>query len=149
MIDALRAPCYALCVTMAGFSSIARESGFDFMMTLVTSLGVWGMPGQVAFASLYSAGASLFIIFVAVSLANMRMLLMVISAADMMHLKSHDLPVWKRVFWMQFLAITAWAHLRCCSTEIPITFVVALLSGLFPNNLCLWYSWHCIGLFLN
>ena len=84
MIDALRAPCYALCVTMAGFSSIARESGFDFMMTLVTSLGVWGMPGQVAFASLYSAGASLFIIFVAVSLANMRMLLMVISAADMM-----------------------------------------------------------------
>ena len=55
MIDALRAPCYALCVTMAGFSSIARESGFDFMMTLVTSLGVWGMPGQVAFASLYSA----------------------------------------------------------------------------------------------
>ncbi len=38
MFDALRAPCYALCVTMAGFSTIARESGFDFMMTLFTSL---------------------------------------------------------------------------------------------------------------
>ncbi|MDB0014602.1 AzlC family ABC transporter permease, partial [Alphaproteobacteria bacterium] len=95
-IDALRAPCYALGITMAGFSTIARESGFDFWMALVTSLGVWGMPGQVAFASLYSTGASLFIIFVAVSLANMRMLLMVISAADMMHLKSHNLPLWKR-----------------------------------------------------
>ncbi|MDA1152384.1 MAG: branched-chain amino acid ABC transporter permease, partial [Proteobacteria bacterium] len=70
MVDALRAPCYALGITMAGFSTIARESGFDFWMALVTSLGVWGMPGQVAFASLYSAGASLFIIFVAVSLAN-------------------------------------------------------------------------------
>ena len=54
-IDALRAPCYALGITMAGFSTIARESGFDFWMALVTSLGVWGMPGQVAFASLYSS----------------------------------------------------------------------------------------------
>ncbi|MDA9010314.1 hypothetical protein N9J58_01575, partial [bacterium] len=44
-IDALRAPCYALGITMAGFSTIARESGFDFWMALVTSLGVWGMPG--------------------------------------------------------------------------------------------------------
>ena len=129
MIDALRAPCYALCVTMAGFSSIARESGFDFMMTLVTSLGVWGMPGQVAFASLYSAGASLFIIFFAVSLANMRMLLMVISAADMMHLKSHDLPVWKRVFWMQFLAITAWAHLGFAQQKYPSHLLLPYYQG--------------------
>ena len=129
MIDALRAPCYALCITMAGFSTIARESGFDFMMALVTSLGVWGMPGQVAFASLYSAGASLLIIFVAVSLANMRMLLMVISAADMMHLKSHDLPVWKRVFWMQFLAITAWSHLGFAEQKYPSHLLLPYYQG--------------------
>ena len=129
IIDALRAPSYALCVTMAGFSTIARESGFDFMMTLMTSLGVWGMPGQVAFASLYSAGATLFIIFVAVSLANMRMLLMVISAADMMHLKSHDLPVWKRVFWMQFLAITAWAHLGFAQQKYPSHLLLPYYQG--------------------
>ena len=129
MIDALSAPCYALCITMAGFSTIARESGFDFIMALTTSLGVWGMPGQVAFASLYSAGASLLIIFVAVSLANMRMLLMVISAADMMHLKSHDLPVWKRVFWMQFLAITAWAHLGFAQQKYPSHLLLHYYQG--------------------
>jgi len=129
MVDALRAPCYALCITMAGFSTIARESGFDFMMALLTSLGVWGMPGQVAFASLYSAGASLFVIFVAVSLANMRMLLMVISAADMMQLKSHDLPVWKRVFWMQFLAITAWAHLSFAQQKYPSHLLLPYYQG--------------------
>ena len=129
VIDALSAPCYALCITMAGFSAIARESGFDFMMALITSLGVWGMPGQVAFASLYSAGASLIIIFVAVSLANMRMLLMVISAADMMHLKSHDLPVWKRVFWMQFLAITAWAHLGFAQQKYPSHLLLPYYQG--------------------
>ena len=129
MIDALSAPCYALCITMAGFSTIARESGFDFMMALLTSLGVWGMPGQVAFASLYSAGASLFVIFVAVSLANMRMLLMVISAADMMQLKSHELPVWKRVFWMQFLAITAWAHLGFAQQKYPSHLLLPYYQG--------------------
>ena len=129
MIDALSAPCYALCITMAGFSTIARESGFDFMMALITSLGVWGMPGQVAFASLYSAGATLVVIFVAVSLANMRMLLMVISAADMMHLKSHDLPVWKRVFWMQFLAITAWAHLGFAQQKYPSHLLLPYYQG--------------------
>ena len=128
-IDALRAPCYALGITMAGFSTIAREAGFDFWMTLMTSLGVWGMPGQVAFASLYSAGASLFIIFVAVSLANMRMLLMVISAADMMHLKSHNLPLWKRIFWMQFLAITAWANLGLAQQKYPSHLLLPYYQG--------------------
>ena len=128
-IDALRAPCYALGITMAGFSTIARESGFDFWMALVTSLGVWGMPGQVAFASLYSAGASLFIIFVAVSLANMRMLLMVVSAADMMHLKSHNLPLWKRIFWMQFLAITAWANLGLAQQKYPSHLLLPYYQG--------------------
>ena len=129
MFDALRAPCYALCVTMAGFSTIARESGFDFMMTLLTSLGVWGMPGQVAFASLYSASASLIVIFVAVSLANMRMFLMVISAADMMQLKSHNLPLWKRVFWMQFLAVTAWANLGLAQQKYPSHLLFAYYQG--------------------
>ena len=128
-IDALRAPAYALGATMAGFATIAREAGFDVWMTISTSALVWGMPGQVAFASLYSAGASLFIIFVAVTLANMRMLLMVISAADMMHLKSHDLPLWKRVFWMQFLAITAWAHLGFAQQKYPSHLLLAYYQG--------------------
>ena len=129
MIDALRAPCYALGLTMAGFSTIARESGLDFWMSLVTSLGVWGMPGQVAFASLYSAGASLFVIFVAVSLANMRMLLMVISASDMMHMGAHNLPLWKRVFWMHFLAITAWAHVGMAQQKYPPHLLLAYYQG--------------------
>jgi predicted branched-subunit amino acid permease len=125
-IDALRAPAYALGATMAGFATIAREAGFDVWMTVATSALVWGMPGQVAFASLYSAGASLFIIFVAVTLANMRMLLMVVSAADMMHLHLHQMPLWRRVVLMQFLAITSWAHL-------------AIAKGVYPRHLLMPY----------
>ena len=128
-IDALRAPAYALGTTMAGFATIAREAGFDVWMAVTTSALVWGMPGQVAFASLYSAGASLFIIFVAVTLANMRMLLMVVSAADMMDLHMHKLPLWRRVILMQCLAITSWAHLAVAETTYPRHLLLPYFQG--------------------
>ena len=128
-IDALRAPAYALGATMAGFSTIAREAGFDVWMAISTSALVWGMPGQVAFASLYSAGASLFIIFVAVTVANMRMLLMVVSAADMMHLHMHKLPLWRRIVLMQCLAITSWAHLAVAETTYQRHLLLPYFQG--------------------
>ena len=128
-IDALRAPAYALGATMAGFATIAREAGFDVWMAISTSALVWGMPGQVAFASLYSAGASLFIIFTAVTLANMRMLLMVVSAADMMHLQMHKLPLWRRIVLMQCLAITSWAHLAVAEATYPRPLLLPYFQG--------------------
>jgi predicted branched-subunit amino acid permease len=128
-LDALRAPAYALGATMAGFATIAREAGFDVWMAVSTSALVWGMPGQVAFASLYSAGASLFIIFIAVTLANMRMLLMVVSAADMMHLQMHKLPLWRRIILMQCLAITSWAHLAVAETTYPRHLLLHYFQG--------------------
>ena len=129
VVDALRAPAFALGATMAGFATIAREAGLDVWMAVTTSAFVWGMPGQVAFASLYSAGASLFIIFVAVTLANMRMLLMVVSAADMMHLHMHQLPLWRRVVLMQFLAITSWTHLAVAKGTYPRHLLMPYFQG--------------------
>ena len=111
VLDAANVPGIALGCTMMGFAAIAKESGFDFWMTFFTSLSVWGMPGQVAFVSLYATGASLFLMFVAVALANMRMMLMVISGADILRLKEASLPLWKRVLMMHLLAITSWAQI--------------------------------------
>ena len=111
VFDASSVPGIALGCTMMGFAVIAREAGFDFWMTFLTSFSVWGMPGQVAFVSLYATGASLFLMFVAVALANMRMMLMVISGADILRLREAGLPLWKRVLMMHLLAITSWAQI--------------------------------------
>lgn len=111
-LDAATLPGIALGSTMMGFSTIAKEAGFDFSMTLITTLSVWGMPGQVAFVSLYAGGASIFLMFVAVALANMRMLLMVITGADILRLKEQGLPLWKRIMLMHFLAITSWTQIN-------------------------------------
>ena len=52
--DAVNVPGFALMSTMLGLASIAREAGFDVWMTMVTTATVFGMPGQVAFASLWA-----------------------------------------------------------------------------------------------
>lgn len=111
IIEAINVPGFALCSTLIGFGAIAREAGFDIWMTTTTTLLVFGMPGQVAMASLYASGASLLLIFIAVCLANLRMMLMVISGSDLVNLPQHKLPLWKRVLLMQGMAITGWAQL--------------------------------------
>ena len=109
--DAVNIPGFALGSTMMGFSVIAKEAGLNFWMVLATTASVWGLPGQVAFAGLYATGASLLLIFVAVALANMRMMLMVISGADILRLRDLNLPLWRRVLVMHFLAITSWTQI--------------------------------------
>ena len=109
-IDALGVPGFSIFANMTGFSAIAREAGFDISQAMVTSALVWGMPGQVAMASLHMAGASALVIFTAVALANMRMLLMVVSGMDMTGLRDQPMPFWKKLGLMQMLAITSWVH---------------------------------------
>ena len=110
-IDALGVPGFSIFANMTGFSAIAREAGFDISQAMVTSALVWGMPGQVAMASLHMAGASAMVIFTAVALANMRMLLMVVSGMDMTGLRDQNMPLWKKIALMQMLAITSWVHI--------------------------------------
>ena len=109
-IDALGVPAFSIFANMTGFSAIARAAGFDISQAMVTTALVWGMPGQVAMASLHMAGASAMVIFTAVALANMRMLLMVVSGMDMTGLRDQPMPLWKKMGLMQMLAITSWVH---------------------------------------
>ncbi len=111
MMDAIHVPGFALFFTMVGFAALAKDLGFDIKLVITTTLTVWGMPGQVAFASLYGAGASLAIIFLAVSLANMRMMFMVISGYNALRFDLHNISFWKKVLLMQIMAITSWAQI--------------------------------------
>ena len=118
ILDAINVPGFALGSTMIGFSVIAKEAGFDIWMVLVTTATVWGMPGQVAFASLYAVGSSLVLIFIAVTLANMRMMLMVISGANILKIKRYNLPFWKKAILLHVMAITSWAQIGYIKDKI-------------------------------
>ena len=129
VVDAINIPGFALGSTMTGFAVIAKEAGFDFWMVVATTASVWGLPGQVAFASLYATGASLVLIFVTVALANMRMMLMVISGADIMQLRTRNMPLWRRVVMMHFLAITSWAQIGFMQTRYNPEQLVTYYTG--------------------
>ena len=118
ILDAINVPGFALGSTMMGFSVIAKEAGFDIWMVLATTASVWGMPGQVAFASLYAVGSSLVLIFIAVTLANMRMMLMVISGANILKIKKYNLPFWKQAILLHLMAITSWAQIGYMKDKI-------------------------------
>lgn len=127
--DAINVPGFALFSTMVGFSTIAKEAGFDIWQVSATTLTVWGMPGQVAFASLYASGASLIIIFLAVSLANMRMMLMVISGYNILGLHQHTLPLWKKMCLMHIMAITSWAQIGRIKEKYPPSLLLSYYVG--------------------
>ncbi len=109
--DLCQVPGLGLFFSMVGFSAIAREAGFGLKEALATSALVWGMPGQVAMASLYLAGASAAVIFMAVALANMRMMLMVVSSVDLIGFRRQGTAIIKQILLMHFLAITTWIQL--------------------------------------
>lgn len=119
VIDGFGVPSFALFTTMIGFGAIAREAGLDIYVTVATTMFVWGMPGQVAFADLYAAGAGGLVIFTAVALANMRMLPMTVSGLPMMHLKEHKRGLFRNVVTAHLLAITGWAQLTAARSKVP------------------------------
>ena len=71
---------YVIGVESRGFlfaAPIALQLGLG--VALISTAGIWSLPGQVAFAELYAAGASVAVIVVAVSMANVRFLPLVLS----------------------------------------------------------------------
>ena len=149
IIDAINVPGFALGSTMMGFSVIAKESGFDIWMALITTLSVWGMPGQVAFASLYAVGSSLLLIFIAVTLANMRMMLMVISGSDLLKINNHNLPIWKKAILMHLMAITSWAQLSFIKDKYPPPLLLSYYIGFSITIFLFGLSGTIIGFYLN
>ena len=149
VFEASNVPGFALGGTMIGFSTIAKEAGFDLPMVVATTTFVWGMPGQVAFATLYAGGASLFLIFAAVFLANMRMMLMVISGFSILRIDLHELSLWKKVLLMQLMAITSWAQIGNIRDKYPGKTLLFYYVGFSTTIFIFGISGTFIGFYIN
>ncbi len=105
--DALGLPSLILLASMTGFGSLARESGLSLGIALGATAGVWGLPGQLAFAELYAAEAGAFAIGLAVALANARFLPMAVSFLPWVRVGlTHPSRLYAIV---QLLSLNSWA----------------------------------------
>jgi len=106
MRDAFGAPALVLFASMMGFGSLARESGLDLFTTVVTTIAIWGLPGQMVMAEMTAVGAPLFAIAAGVAAANARFLPMTLALTPLL---SEWRGSWiKRLFFAQFVTLTPW-----------------------------------------
>ena len=106
--DALGFPSLMLIASMTGFGSLARESGLTLGMSLATTAGMWGLPGQVALVELYAAGIPFLFVILASSLANARFMPMAVSFIPLLRQSAPGARGWLYV-WVQFMSINSWA----------------------------------------
>lgn len=83
--DALGLPAIVLFASMSGFGSLARESGLPLWATVASTVGIWGLPGQVVMAEMFALGAPVFAIAVGVAVANARFLPMTLALMPYFH----------------------------------------------------------------
>ena len=107
VIDALAMPSIVLFASMAGFGSLCRDSGLGLGIALGATFGIWGLPGQIALAELYAAGADTVALVMAVSMANARFLPMAVSFVPLLRvgLGRHG---WLYAL-VQLMSINTWA----------------------------------------
>ncbi len=92
---------------MTGFGSLVHESDLPLLMAIAATVGIWGLPGQLALVEMHVAGVSSFLVILGVSLANARFLPMVVSFLPVMNVEG------SRSRWnfalVQMLSINSWA----------------------------------------
>ena len=106
LTEALGVPALSLLFSMIGFGSVMRAADLSLAMAVATTLGVWGLPGQLAMVEAYSAGAGVLAAALACSFANARFMPMAVSFMPL--LREGIRPGWLYLL-VQALSLNPWA----------------------------------------
>lgn len=104
--DAMIMPFWMILGSMIGFGSMARDAGVGIGVALGATVGIWGLPGQVAFVELLAVGLPVLAIVVASSMANMRFMPMCVVV--MPHFRGDRTATRWRYLLAQMLSINIW-----------------------------------------
>lgn len=136
VLDCLNVPALGLGLTMVGFGAMAQEAGVQLLPALGVTALVWGIAGQVALVEIHAGHGGLVALFIAVSLANLRMLPMTVTGLSAIA-GGRRIPFLGRVMLAQSLAISCWTQMMTRSDHVPgpqrlryyIAFAVTLISA--------------------
>lgn len=115
--EAFGTPALILFASYIGFGSLVRDNGFALWLGLTSTVTAWALPGQIALVELFSAGASLLTITLAVALTNLRLMPMTIVL--MPWLRSPGRPRWHYFLAAHLIAVTGWAAALQRCPQLP------------------------------
>lgn len=137
IVAALGAPALVLGASYVGFGSLIRQLGLGIEIGLLSTLTAWALPGQVAAIELHALGATLPSIFIAVALANARLLPMVVTLWPLVHVEGRSR--WRLYAAAHLVAITAWAMTMVRAPGLPraqrLSFFVGFATTLWIASL--------------
>lgn len=103
---------------MIGYGALVHSAGMSLIVAVVSTIGIWGLPGQVAFIEYVLLGAPLASMIIAVSLANLRFLPMSLSLVPLFRGSESG---WRwRYLWVQFMSVNTWVGLQRRVPELTL-----------------------------
>jgi len=112
--EALGIPAVMLFASYIGFGALIRSSELSLAVGLFSTLTGWALPGQIALVELYSVGASILVISIAVALTNARLLPMAVTIMPV--LRNPGTPKWAYYAAGHLVAVTTWV---ACMKRCP------------------------------
>ena len=107
--NAIGVPALLLFSAMTGFGSLAQEQGLSLYISILSTILIWGMPGQVVHVELYGLGAPLIAVVLGVAGANARFMPMTLSMMPVFVDSPHNRK-WNYLF-AHFISINTWAEM--------------------------------------
>jgi predicted branched-subunit amino acid permease len=126
--DALGVPALVLGASFLGFGALVQQAGLTVWHGLYSTATGWALPGQVAVLELYSVGAPLLLIALAVALVNVRLLPMTIAIMPL--LRARGMPRWAYYVTAHWIAVTAWAAAMRVCPHLPAAERLPYFAGM-------------------
>lgn len=115
-IDGFSLPAFMVAASMIGYGALVQSAGLSLGLAIVSTVGIWGLPGQVAFIEYILLGAPVLSMLIAVSMANMRFLPMSLSLIPMFRGSETG---WRlRYLWVQIMSVNTWVGLLRKAPEL-------------------------------
>lgn len=115
IVAAFRINFWIVLASMVGFGSMVQSSNLELGFALGATIGLWGLPGQIAMVEQFIIGAPLLAIILASSLANLRFMPMAVVMLPL--LQGPKISIRSQLALVQLMSVNIWTITmdRICS----------------------------------
>lgn len=115
--EALGTPTAVLAAGYIGYGALSADTGLSLWTTLLSTIAIWALPGQLILVEMSSSGAPLVAILLAVSFSAVRFLPMTVSLLPVLRAPVHGRL--KEFLAAHLIAMTGWVIAMRRAPELP------------------------------